>query len=90
VERSAGAPGDRRKAHRQFTADASHELRTPLALIRATAELALRRDREPREYRDSLRAIEVEAEHMTALTESLLTIARADAGASICRSPPPI
>ena len=68
------------KRIRQFTADASHELRTPLAVIRATAELALRRDREAREYRDSLRAIEVEAEHMTALTESLLTMARADAG----------
>jgi signal transduction histidine kinase len=30
------------KRIRQFTSDASHELRTPLALIRATAELALR------------------------------------------------
>jgi signal transduction histidine kinase len=68
------------KRIRQFTADASHELRTPLAVIRATAELALRRDREPEAYRDSLRAIETEAEHMTALTESLLTVARADAG----------
>jgi heavy metal sensor kinase len=68
------------KRIRQFTADASHELRTPLAVIRATAELALRRDREPEAYRDSLRAIENEAEHMTALTESLLTVARADAG----------
>jgi two-component system heavy metal sensor histidine kinase CusS len=67
------------KRIRQFTADASHELRTPLALIRASAELALRREREPEEYRQSLRAIEAEAEHMTALTESLLTVARADA-----------
>lgn len=64
---------------RQFTSDASHELRTPLALIRGTAELALRRDREPEGYRASLRQIESEAEHMTALTESLLTLARADA-----------
>lgn len=63
---------------RQFTADASHELRTPLALIRTTAELALRREREPEEYRLSLRAIESEAERMTALTESLLIMARAD------------
>jgi len=29
----------------RFVADASHELRTPLAVIRTTAELALRRDR---------------------------------------------
>ena len=31
----------------QFAADASHELRTPLAVIRTSAELALRRAREP-------------------------------------------
>jgi heavy metal sensor kinase len=63
---------------RQFTADASHELRTPVALIRATAELALRRERAPDEYRKSLRDIKSEAERMTDLTESLLTLARAD------------
>jgi heavy metal sensor kinase len=68
------------KRIRQFTSDASHELRTPLALIRATAELALRRERDPEGYRNSLRQIEHEAEHMTALTESLLTLARADSG----------
>jgi heavy metal sensor kinase len=67
------------KRIRQFTSDASHELRTPLALIRATAELALRRERDPEGYRTSLRQIEQEAEHMTDLTESLLTLARADA-----------
>jgi heavy metal sensor kinase len=67
------------KRIRQFTSDASHELRTPLALIRATAELALRRERDPDGYRTSLRQIENEAEHMTGLTESLLTLARADA-----------
>jgi heavy metal sensor kinase len=66
---------------RQFTSDASHELRTPLALIRATAELALRRDREPEGYRSSLRQIEQDAGRMTELTESLLTLARADSDA---------
>jgi two-component system, OmpR family, heavy metal sensor histidine kinase CusS len=64
---------------RRFTADASHELRTPLALIRTSAELALRRDRAPEDYRAALRAIESEAVRMTALTDSLLTLARADA-----------
>jgi len=66
------------KRIRQFTADASHELRTPLAVIRATAELALRKERDPGEYRRALGEIENQAALMTDLTESLLTIARAD------------
>jgi heavy metal sensor kinase len=68
------------KRIRQFTADASHELRTPLALIRASAEITLRRERDAEEYRTALRNIESEAARMTGLTESLLTVARADTG----------
>ncbi|HJZ96940.1 MAG TPA: ATP-binding protein [Candidatus Solibacter sp.] len=63
---------------RQFTADASHELRSPLANIRATADLALGRERDPADYRQALAEIQLQAEQMTRLTESLLTIARAD------------
>jgi heavy metal sensor kinase len=66
------------KRIRQFTADASHELRTPVAFIRATAELALRRDRSPVEYRKALADIEAESGRMTELIESLLALARAD------------
>jgi heavy metal sensor kinase len=62
----------------QFTADASHELRSPIALIRATSELALKSERTPTQYRDSMRVIESEAIRMTELTESLLTLARMD------------
>jgi len=60
----------------QFAADASHELRTPLAVIRTTAELALRRSRTPESYRESLSEIAVETERMTQLIEDLLTLAR--------------
>jgi signal transduction histidine kinase len=63
----------------QFAADASHELRTPLAVIRTTAELALRRARTPESYRESLREISDEAERMTRLVEDLLFLARNDA-----------
>jgi heavy metal sensor kinase len=64
----------------QFVADASHEFRTPLAVIRTTAELALRRARAPEAYRDSLQEVVVEAERMTVLVEDLLILARSDAG----------
>jgi len=62
----------------QFAADASHELRTPLAVIRTTAELALRRARTPESYRDSLHEVAAEAERMTRLVEELLILARTD------------
>lgn len=62
----------------QFAADASHELRTPLAVIRTSAELALRRARSPESYRESLAEIAGEAAHMTQLVEDLLFLARGD------------
>ncbi len=63
----------------QFVADASHELRTPLAVIRTSADLALRRTRPAESYRDSLQQISLEAERMTDLVEDLLALARSDA-----------
>jgi heavy metal sensor kinase len=64
----------------QFTADASHELRTPIAVIRTTAELALRRPRSSPDYECALREILAQSERTTELIESLLTLARADTG----------
>jgi len=66
----------------QFVADASHELRTPLAVIRTSAELALRRARSPEAYRESLQEIAAEAHRMTKLVEDLLLLARRDTGAA--------
>ncbi len=66
----------------QFAADASHELRTPLAVIRTSAELALRRARSPESYRQSLAEIAEEAERMTQLVDDLLFLARSDARAT--------
>jgi signal transduction histidine kinase len=66
----------------QFAADASHELRTPLAVIRTSAEVALRRARSPEAYRESLIEISQEADRMTRLVEDLLFLARSDARAA--------
>jgi signal transduction histidine kinase len=64
---------------RRFTSDASHELRAPLSVIRAEADLALRRERAPAEYRAALETIAAEADRLEALTRDLLAAARADA-----------
>jgi heavy metal sensor kinase len=64
----------------QFTADASHELRAPVSIIRTTAELAFQGRRSATESREDMRIILAEAERVTRLIDSLLLLARADAG----------
>jgi heavy metal sensor kinase len=64
----------------QFTADASHELRAPVSLIRTTAELAIQSERSGVEAREDMMTILTEAERVSRLIDSLLLLARADAG----------
>jgi heavy metal sensor kinase len=64
----------------RFTADASHELRTPLSVIHSQAELSLSRERTAPEYKQSLETCLRAAKRMKSLVESLLVLARADAG----------
>ncbi len=65
----------------RFTADASHELRTPLAVMRTTAEVALRAPPSG-EQRAALEQIVAEIERTSQLVENLLLIAKADSGAA--------
>src|SRR5262245_2851091 len=65
---------------KQFTADASHELRTPLTVLISEAQTALARDRSAAEYRETVEACLDAAQQMRRLAESLLQLARFDAG----------
>jgi two-component system, OmpR family, sensor kinase len=67
-------------AQRRFTADASHELRSPLTALRGEIELALRREREPDEYRRVLASNLEEVDRLSSIAEELLTLARSDSG----------
>jgi heavy metal sensor kinase len=66
---------------RRFTGEASHQLRTPLTAMLGQMEVALRRDRDPDEYRRVLTTAVAQAERLRRIVESLLFLARADAEA---------
>ncbi len=65
---------------RRFSAELSHELRTPLARVRAESELALRRNREPHEYRKALELIQSNADQLGRTIDALVAAARYEAG----------
>jgi heavy metal sensor kinase len=65
---------------RRFTADASHELRTPLTAIQSVGEVSLRIQGDVNHYRDTIGSMLEETNRLTQLVDSLLTMARADAG----------
>jgi two-component system, OmpR family, heavy metal sensor histidine kinase CusS len=64
----------------QFTADAAHELRTPLAVIRSSAEVALREPRSPEQDRRVLEEIVDETERLGRIVAQLLDLCREDQG----------
>jgi len=73
---------------KQFTADASHELRTPLAVLITEAQTTLARERSTAEYRDTVETCLQTAQQMRRLTESLLQLARFDAGQALTQPVP--
>lgn len=64
----------------QFTSDAAHELRTPVSVMLTQTQTTLNRERSADEYRETLEACRRSAQRMRRLIESLLELARLDAG----------
>jgi signal transduction histidine kinase len=75
-------------AQRRFVADASHELRTPLTTIRGNVGLLLKREDIATDDRlAALNDIAGESERMSRMVQDLLTLARADAGYHLDKTP---
>src|SRR5207249_8254753 len=72
----------------RFTSDAAHELRTPVSVMLTQTQSALTRERPAPEYRETLEACQRAAQRMRRLIESLLELARLDAGQNPSRSAP--
>lgn len=73
---------------RRFTADVAHELRTPLTALQGEIDVALRRPREPADYRQTLLVLREEAARLTRLVNDMLLLARAEAGIEALRRAP--
>jgi len=65
----------------QLTADASHELRTPVATIVTETEWALAQPRSERDYRRTIEVCARQGRRLKELVETLLALARLEAGA---------
>lgn len=64
----------------RFIADVAHELNTPLAALLGQAQVLLQKDRGPEEYARFVADIQDEVRTLSQTVESLLTLARAEAG----------
>jgi len=82
IRRSLVGQREALRRQREFAADASHELRTPLTVIRASVEDL---ERHPKStvasVGNALTDIRDEVDHLAAMVDDLLLLARSDSGA---------
>jgi heavy metal sensor kinase len=70
---------------KQFASDAAHELRTPVSVMLTQTQTALTRERDAASYKQTVEACQRAAQRMRKLIESLLALARFDAGQEVLR-----
>jgi signal transduction histidine kinase len=70
---------------KQFASDAAHELRTPVTVILTQTQMALGRERDAASYKLTVEACQRAAQRMRKLIETLLELARFDAGQEVMK-----
>jgi len=68
---------------KQFASDAAHELRTPVSVMLTQTQTALNRERDAASYKLTVEACQRAAQRMRKLIETLLALARFDAGQEV-------
>ncbi len=67
-------------ANRRFAADAAHELRTPVTAMAGEIDVALRRERSPAEYKETLALVRGRLSSLSAVISDLMLLVRAQEG----------
>jgi two-component system OmpR family sensor kinase len=67
-------------AQRRIIADVGHDLRTPITAMRGEVEVTLRHQRAAEHYENVLRSVLEEVNHLGTLSDTLLLLARIEAG----------
>ena len=68
------------RAHERFIADAAHELKTPVAVLLGEAQVLSRQARSVEEYDRFVAGVQAEMRGLNQIIDSLLVLARANAG----------
>jgi signal transduction histidine kinase len=75
-------------SQRRFLADASHEMRSPITIMKGNIEIALRRERDPEEYRQVLKSNLEDIDRLEYLLKDLMFLARTDANELVVNMSP--
>ena len=68
------------QTQRRIIADVAHDLRTPITAVRGEIAISLRSQRTPEQYRATLASVLEGGDHLSAINEALILLARIEAG----------